>query len=85
MQIYLIYGTVARSSESWHARNWSSMHSPRVEERLEAYFKYPLPGYVKVLRSIKDGGGLSQAEICSIRTETPPIHASTMLRHIEST
>jgi hypothetical protein len=58
------------------------MSGVRVDTLLDAYFNYPLHEYVRVISSVKELGGLSPEERQLVEKRTTPIHASTILRHI---
>lgn len=58
------------------------MAQNKADRVLFAYFERPTKEYVQTLESIKANGGLNNEEIEAIRTEAPPVHAETILRHL---
>ena len=57
------------------------MLSDRVTNLLNAFFNEPLAEYAKVIREIREGGGLTAAEVEAIESQVGFPDARMLIRH----
>jgi len=57
------------------------MLSDRVTNLLNAFFNHPLVEYAEVIREIREGGGLTAAEVEAIESQVGCLDARMLIRH----
>ena len=57
------------------------MLSDRVTNLLNAFFNQPLAEYAKVIREIREGGGLTAAEVEAIESQVGCLDVRMLIRH----